>query len=136
LEAIRADEIALEQRGASFLLTASINGVPGRFVLDTGASITSIFGPSIGRFKILPGSQTARITTANGVVQTPLAYVDISLGQHTIRQALISVLPEGIGPDCDGLFGLDLLRRLNAQLDTTRGCLVIREEETESSFGN
>jgi hypothetical protein len=74
--------------------------------------------------------------TANGIVQTPLAYADITLGQHTLRGALISVLPETLGPDCDGLFGLDSLRRLNAQLDTARGCLVIRDEQGESLFGN
>jgi len=136
LEAIRADEIPLEPRGSSLLLTASINGVPGRFILDTGASVTCVFAPSLSRFKILPSSQTARIRTANGVVQTALAYADINLGQHTLRQALISVLPESIGADCDGLFGLDSLRRLGAQLDTTRGCLVIRDEQTESFMGN
>jgi len=136
LEAIRADEIPLDRHGSILFIQASINGVPGRFILDTGASVTSVVPDSLQKFKIIPSSQTAKMRTANGAVHAALAYADIELGQHTLRQAMISVLPEGLGPDCDGLFGLDSLRQLNAQLDTVRGCLVIQDEQSESLFGN
>ncbi len=136
LEAIRADEVPLTRQGASLFVEASINGVSGRFILDTGASVTSIAASSLARFKLVPSSQTAKVRTANGVVHATFAYADIDLGQHTIRQALIGVLPESFGSDCDGLFGLDSLRRFNAQLDTARGCLVVQDEQSEALFGN
>jgi aspartyl protease family protein len=136
LEAIRADEVPLTREGASLFVQASINGVSGRFILDTGASVTSIAASSLARFKLVPSSQTAKVRTAHGVVHATFAYADIDLGQHTIRQALIGVLPESFGSDCDGLFGLDSLRRFNAQLDTARGCLVVQDEQSEALFGN
>jgi len=136
LEAMRADEVPLYRQGASYFIDANINGVPGRFILDTGASYTSVAAASLARFKLVPSSETARVRTANGIIQATFAYADINLGQHTLRQTLIGVLPESFGSDCDGLFGLDSLRRLNAQLDTARGCLVIHDEEAETLFGN
>lgn len=136
LEAIRTDEIPLDRRGATLFIQASINGVPGNFVLDTGASIMAITPESLARFRISPISKTASMTTANGTVQAALAYADIDLGQHTIRQALITVLPQGLGPGCDGLFGLDSLSRLGAQLDIAHDRLVIRDEQSEALFGN
>jgi predicted aspartyl protease len=136
LEAIRVDEVPLTRQGASLYVDASINGVLGHFILDTGASVTAIAANSLARFKLVPSSQTGKVRTANGTVQATFAYADINLGQHTIRQALVGVLPESFGADCDGLFGLDCLSRLNAQLDTARGCLVVQDEQSEALFGN
>jgi len=134
LEAIRTDEVPLTRQGATLFVEASINGVPGRFILDTGASVTSIAASSLSRFKLVPTSQTARVRTANGIVHATFAYADINLGPHTIRQALVGVLPESFGSDCDGLFGLDSLHRFNAQLDMARGCLVVQDEQGEALF--
>jgi tetratricopeptide (TPR) repeat protein len=136
LEAIRVDELPLEQRGSQLLITAMINGIPGRFVLDTGASVTCIVADSVSRFKIVPTSRTGTAITPMGITQTPLAYADITLGRHTIRQALISVMSQSPGPGIDGLMGLDSMQKLNGQVDTRRGLLVIQNEDTEALSGN
>ena len=136
LEAIRIDEIPLEQRGNALLINATINGVPGRFILDTGASVTAVAGGSVSRFKIIPTSQAAKVRTAMGVTQVALAYADIGLGRHTVRQALITVLSESPGSDVDGLLGLDSIQKLNGQVDTQRRVLVLQSEETEALTPN
>jgi tetratricopeptide (TPR) repeat protein len=136
LEAIRVDEIPLEQRGNALLVNATVNGVPGRFILDTGASVTAIAGSSVSRFKIIPTSQAAKVRTAMGITQVALAYADIGLGRHTVRQALITVLSESLGSDVDGLLGLDSLQKLNGQVDTQRRVLVLQSEETEAVTPN
>ena len=81
-------------------------------------------------------SKTGLAQTAAGVVRTYFAYVDIALGKHTLRQALIGVVPASFGPNCDGLLGLDTLRALNANLDAARGLLLIQGEQPEVLFGD
>ena len=132
LENISTDAIELERRGSAMVITIQINGIPARFVVDTGASFTTIHKRSLARFRIDPGSETVPIETANGVIQAPLAYADIQLGRHLLPRSLIVIIPDSPKDDYDGLFGMDSLRKLNAQIDSRSGRLVILGDETEA----
>jgi clan AA aspartic protease (TIGR02281 family) len=136
LENISADEIELEARGNNLVIGIKVNGVPGRFILDTGASFTSIHERSAARFGVLATSQSLPMQTANGVIQAPVAFADIQVGRHTISPSAVILIPSPRGNGEDGLLGMDSLRKLNAQIDSRRGRLVIQSDPTETLAGN
>ncbi len=131
LENISVDEIELETRGNTMYIGARINGMPGRFVLDTGASFTAIHERSAARFGILPTSQSVPMQTANGVIQAPVAFADIQVGRHSMPRSGVLLIPDPGNTAEDGLLGMDSLRQLNAQIDSRRARLVIQSDQTE-----
>ena len=59
-----------------FWVSASVNGQEARFLVDSGASITTISPDVAEAAKIETGMRVASVETANGEVQMPVARVD------------------------------------------------------------
>ena len=135
LENIAVDEVELEGRGGAMFIRVLVNGVAARFVLDTGASFTAIQQSALDRFRIQPTSQKVPMQTANGVIQSPVAYADMQISRHAMPHSVIIVIPDTLGKDVDGLFGLDSLRRINGQIDSRNARLVIQADQTEAVVG-
>jgi len=132
LENIAVDEVELEARGGAMFIRVQINGVPARFVLDTGASFTAIQQSALEKFHILATSQRVPMQTANGVIQSPVGYADVQIGRHTLPRSVIIVIPDNLGSSVDGLFGLDSVRKINGQIDSRRARLIIQSDQTEA----
>ncbi len=94
-----------------FYLTLRLNGVPVRFVVDTGATNVVLTRRDAARVGIEPGALVfvGRAGTANGEVATAPARVDtVELEGITDRNMRVQVN----GGEMDGsLLGMDYLRR-------------------------
>ncbi|MFS8085539.1 MAG: TIGR02281 family clan AA aspartic protease [Acidobacteriota bacterium] len=67
--------IAMRDDG-HFWVTASVNGQEARFLVDSGASITTLSPDIAAAAKVETGMRIASVETANGAVQMPVAKVD------------------------------------------------------------
>lgn len=67
--------IAMRDDG-HFWVTASVNGEEARFLVDSGASITTVSPQIATAAKVETGMRIARVETANGEVQMPVATVE------------------------------------------------------------
>jgi clan AA aspartic protease (TIGR02281 family) len=126
LEAKSASEIALEPSGKGFLVRASINGVEGRFVLDTGASYMSVYESAAKRFSLTPTARRAEVHTANGTIQLPVAYGNVQVGQQKLSSAAVFLLPDNKDRQADGLLGNDFLLRFDPDFDFRGHRLILR----------
>ena len=58
-----------------FWVTASVNGEQARFLVDSGASITTVSPEVAAAAKVETGMRVANVETANGAVRMPIAKV-------------------------------------------------------------
>lgn len=125
--ALMAVQIPFEKRGASILVPAKVNGQSlGYFILDTGATYTSISRLAAGRLGITGGGSIS-LRTASGVVQAPLALldeVDVGGAASLHVPAVVHDLPNA-PPIIVGLLGLSFLERFRVNLDMTSGLLIL-----------
>jgi len=121
-------QVAFERRGPSVLVPGKVNGQPvGYFILDTGASFTSVSRLVADRLGISSGGSAVTLTTASGTIQAPLALLDeVEIGGAVARHvaAVIHDLPN-VPPNVVGLLGLSFLERFRVNLDLTSGVLIL-----------
>ncbi len=99
-------------RDGHFWLTASINGTPARFLVDTGATLTAISDQTALDARIPQKSlrQTVNMRTANGAIRAELATIgELRLGNIVARD-LDAVVAPGLGET--NVIGMNLLSRL------------------------
>ncbi len=122
-------QVAFQSRGTSILVPAIVNGQPmGYFILDTGATFTSISRVVADRLRISSGGSSVRLATANGLIQAPLALLDeVDVGGAAARHvpAVIHDLPNA-PPSVVGLLGLSFLERFRVSLDLSSGLLILQ----------
>jgi aspartyl protease family protein len=119
-----AEVVVPMARDGHFYLTLDLNGVPVRFVVDTGASEMVLSGADAARVGIKPDNLvfSGRALTANGMVQTAPVRID--------RVALGSVVDEGVravvnqGDLNESLLGMSYLRRFD-RLEISGGQMVL-----------
>lgn len=117
---------AIELRRASdghFHAQADVNGVPVRFMVDTGASDIVLSRRDAERIGIdVEGlAFMGRALTANGVVQTATVRLDVvRLGPLTETGVRASVSSGGLGTSLLGMAGLDRFARVEIAGDTMR----------------
>lgn len=104
-------QVVLERnRAGHFVATGAINGVPVRFLVDTGATDVALPLPLARRLD-LPMRPGGMSVTANGTVRTWQARLDrVELGGLVATKVRASVLPNMPGEDV--LLGMSYLRRL------------------------
>ena len=114
------DEAVVLQQSSNKKLSVSIvlNGMVGSFLLDTGASITTIsseFANKIGKKFSLNNSMP--IQTANGVVLASTITVEtLSFGSNLWKNQVVLVSQGDFG-SIDGLLGLDILSQYDILKD-------------------
>lgn len=107
-----------------YYLTAQVNGVPLRFVVDTGASQIVLSQQDARRAGIDTGSlvYTGRAFTANGEVRTAPVRLDrIEVG--AIRDSDVRAVVNG-GDMAGSLLGMEYLQRFS-RVEITGGKLVL-----------
>jgi clan AA aspartic protease (TIGR02281 family) len=122
-------QVPIQRRGGSALVPARINGESvGVFILDTGASYTSVSTTVANRLGIATsGSSTVRLATASGVIQAPLTVLDeIDVGGAVARHVPVVVhdLP-GMPSNVAGLLGMSFLERFRVNLDISSSLLIL-----------
>lgn len=127
------------------LVEASINGVTGDFVLDTGANVTVIDTSQAGRFR-LSGSEQGRLAKAptqfvgaTGIARQ-VRVDNFVVGAVAIRQRrvlvadlgpLLGALGQASGRVVSGVIGQDVLEEHRAIIDVQRPMLYLIEEDRD-----
>jgi clan AA aspartic protease (TIGR02281 family) len=125
-------QIPFQRRGPSVLVPGKVNGQAiGYFILDTGATFTSVSRLIADQLGISASGSTVRLTTASGTILAPLALVDeLEIGGAVARHvaAVIHDLPN-VPPNVVGLLGLSFLERFRVNIDLTSGILSLESGE-------
>lgn len=99
-------------RDGHFWVSATVNGVPQRFLIDTGATVTAI-APDIAeaaRVRDQPMRQPLLLRTANGTVAAQLVTIDeIRIG-NVVARGLDAVVAPGM--EGTSVLGMNFLSRL------------------------
>lgn len=121
-------EVPIQKRGASILVPAMVNGQPvGYFILDTGATFTSVNRQTAGGLGISSRGSSVHLATASGVIQAPLVLLDevnVAGAQAHYVPAVIHDLPNAPS-GIVGLLGLSFLERFRVSLDLSSGVLLL-----------
>jgi hypothetical protein len=95
-------------------------------VIDTGASVTTLFRPAVERIFMRGLNRTTGRTASGDVLSVELATVDfIEVGPYRkerLKAGIVDV--DGQSVDYDGLLGMNFLRGLDFNIDFDRGVIV------------
>ncbi len=122
-------QVPIQRRGGSAMIPGRINGESvGLFILDTGASYTSLSSGVANRLGIpTTGAGSVRLATASGVIQAPLVVVDeVDVGGAVARHVPVVIhdLP-GMPSNVAGLLGISFLERFRVNLDMGSSLLIL-----------
>lgn len=94
----------------SYRTAGTVNGAPVTFVVDTGASGTTISQAVADAAGVTSCDPMGLAATANGTVERCTATVpELTFGKFHVKNLAISILPN---MPVDGLLGMDVLSRL------------------------
>jgi len=81
------------QADGHYYADSTVDGVPIRFVIDTGATVTMLGKPALGKVQI-SNCTMAKVNTANGVIDACFGTVrELRIGPHVIYNAVVSLNP-------------------------------------------
>jgi predicted aspartyl protease len=120
-----------------FIVDAKVNGVPGRFIIDTGADgiyLTSAFAK---RAKVKPFS-TSQASGIGGTAKTEVDRIDaLELGGNTLSNAIAYSGGDSFDEDApDGLIGFSLFGGAVVSMDSTDGQIAIADPATTAPDHN
>jgi aspartyl protease family protein len=95
-----------------FWLRAEVNGVPARFLVDTGATLTAVSSNTAERAGLTPRTAgiPVRMQTANGMVAAQLTEIDDLRFGNVAAHGIDAIIAPGLGPT--NVIGMNLLSRL------------------------
>jgi clan AA aspartic protease (TIGR02281 family) len=126
VSATSALEIPIDPQSHILRAQCSVAGHSLELVVDTGASITVLPLALAGAGS--PTGRRVRIQTASGEVEADLVrFPELKIGPVTMRHILAATMDLPGTLAGRGLLGMNVLRRLNLELDTHRGVLVLRK---------
>ena len=110
-------------------ITAKVNGVDGKFILDTGAGIGLALTQSFADKLKLKQLNTGTAYGVGGAVKRKASKLDtLAVGGSTLHNAFVS--SEDMKLDADGLLGFDLLAGAIAHLDLDAGSITLYDPAT------
>ncbi len=124
--------IQFQRRGDLMVVKGVLNGtVPVNFVVDTGASYTTISQATAAAINLDlgPNPPTLSFNTANGVIQAPLATVrSMEVGGMELKNVTVAV--HDVFPDAAvaGLLGLNFLSNFRLDIDSQSGLLNLQKK--------
>ncbi|RDV36989.1 hypothetical protein DV096_15875 [Bradymonadaceae bacterium TMQ3] len=129
----RTIRLSFERNGSSVLIPAKVGRIDVYFVLDTGASYTTLTSEVARQARITPdaSSPTTLMQTAGGVRQAHFGMMSsLQLNQTTMRNVTYTLCDAcGFGTYHDrpvvGLLGLNVLQRFEMNLDSAAGVVEL-----------
>jgi predicted aspartyl protease len=126
----RKASIQPQRRGNAFLVPVLINGrAEGRFILDTGAEITTISRALADRAGMTATNRIAYIGMADGTqFHAPVLRLDsLRLGTFERLNTEAVMLPQPPGIGIDGLLGMNILGSFLMRFDPASGKLDMEQ---------
>jgi clan AA aspartic protease (TIGR02281 family) len=119
--------------GGTVRIRAEINGTPGTFIVDTGASVVYVdekFAKKAGL--AFEDSKAGTTLTANGNVEVKFATSQsVKAGRAEADHVLISVGKHSVGDGIDGLLGMSFLSRFEVAIRP--GAIQISSRATKNN---
>ena len=123
-----------------FEITASINGVKGRFILDTGASNTCVGLDKISFFKLVSKDSKIKAAGAGATnMETQISKknsIEIGLwSKKKLRLVLFDLshvnqaLTTHKALPVDGIIGADILKKAKAIIDYDKNCVYLKQKK-------
>ena len=110
-----------------YLIEAKVNGIDGRFILDTGASNSCICTSLEDKFKVISKESKEKASSANSeMTNTKISKSNaIQIGKWEDKMDIISfdmnhinnALSQKKIPPIDGILGADILKKSKAVID-------------------
>jgi len=102
-------------------------------VLDTGASITTLYRRVVDRLYMQSFEWTTARTAAGNQIDVGLATLDyIQVGPHRRRNIRAGIVETtGAAPEHDGLLGMDILRGVNYRIDFPNQVIIWEEADID-----
>lgn len=114
--------VPIGRAGQVVTVAVSINGVPGRFVLDTGATFVALKKSFAQRAKVeVDESSLLKLHTANGITEARRGHAkSVALKKLAAQDVAVVVQTDDratYGDKIDGLLGMSFLSRFDMTLD-------------------
>ena len=119
-----------------YLIEAKVNGIDGRFILDTGASNSCICTSLEDKFKVISNESKEKASSANSeMTNTKISKSNIiQIGKWEDKINLISfdmnhinnALSQKKVPPIDGIIGADALKKSKAVIDYESNKLYLK----------
>lgn len=88
---------AVKAADGLFYVTARVNGVPVRFVVDTGANVVVLTGADARRAGVTPGAGSQRLETASGGSTMTWATLDeVELAGQRLTRTRAAIVADGL----------------------------------------
>jgi len=119
-------EISYTSHNGSIFVDGQVNGIPMRFVVDTGASLV-VIPPAIAEQAGIDttDSRQARLQTANGVVTAPMVTVDQVIADNVAIEQVPAVIKNVSAVPDLGLLGMSFFGRHKMTIDHERQVIVL-----------
>lgn len=116
------------------IVRVSINGVPGNFIVDTGASVVAVNTSFADTAKLsIANARNMKVHTASGVVDAKLTTADlVEMGKVRSRDVAVALLDKPIGDQIDGLLGMSFLARFDVTIGEREMTIKARTNATAS----
>ena len=128
---LQEQDIPYEEDSGHVIVKATINGrLSGRFLLDTGATLVTMSDAFALRAKLdLPETTSLKMTVADGrhVDARAVLLHSMSVGDATVSNVVVAVVPTEPAPGLDGLLGMSFLREFLINLDPVGQKLVLSD---------
>lgn len=119
-----------------YWLRASVNGTEARFMIDTGATLTTISTETAAQAGVEPraGHPPITLSTANGTIEAPIGVIEELRFGNVAARGLDTVIAPNLGDM--NVIGMNLLSRL-AEWKVQKGVLVLvpNNPQPEVTFG-
>ncbi len=109
------------------LIPASVEGISGWFLLDTGASESHVYESFLKRNGLKSmGNSTGHYQTAGGVISVPIVYADFKVADLDIANVRVGVLPGSSGDDSVGIIGQNIIQHFKLEIDRANSRVILR----------
>jgi clan AA aspartic protease (TIGR02281 family) len=120
-------EVPLRGDGSRWIVQATLDGrARGLFLVDTGASYC-VIAPALAReLALVHTGATVSLHTANGIVRAPVVRLrTVDLGS-TRAHDVQAIVHDAVGPEVDGVIGLNFLNQFRYAIDPRRRTLDLQ----------
>lgn len=123
----KSESIPFKNLNGLMLVNVSVNGYPAKFIIDTGATSSVVYGNFIKKSHIPVKTNIFGISqSANGTkTVTPIANLNIKLGSSEFKDLKTFIMPTD-NKAFDGIIGNDILEKTDYYVDRQRQVITIR----------